>query len=136
VPFLHRQLRDAALPCTRERLARLLADLDAPRAAVRLPAVKELAGFGPLIAPALRRLLKDRPPLEVRCRVESLLERMEDMSQSPSRLRVSRAISLLERLGTPEARRVLQQLARGPAESAVKEEARAATARLMARGDP
>jgi WD40 repeat protein len=133
VPFLHRRLRDAALPCTRERLARLLPDLDAPRAAVRISAANELARFGPIIAPALRRLLKDRPPLEVCHRVESLLERMEDMSQYPSRLRVSRAIGLLERLGTPEARRVLQQLARGPAESAVTEEARAATARLAPR---
>jgi WD40 repeat protein len=130
VRHLEEQLRAVARPCPPERLSRLLADLDARRFAVRRQAEDELSRLGRPAVPVLRRALEGKPSLEVRRRVEALLEGMENAGRFPERLRVSRAIGLLERLGTPEAHQALARLARGPAESAVTEEARAATTRL------
>jgi hypothetical protein len=52
------------------------------------------------------------------------------------RLRELRALSVLEQIGTPAARRVLRELARGPAGSLRTQQARSALARLARRPPP
>jgi WD40 repeat protein len=132
VAFLKQRLRPAAPP-DRERLARLLKGLDGKRYADRDRAMRELAALGELARPALEGLLTKQPPLELRKRVETLLEGMRGSVTSPEELRALRGIEALERIGNPAACAVLQTLAEGAAGHRVTEEARAALARLRPR---
>ena len=135
VPFLKERLRPVASAASAERLQRLLADLGSECFAVRQAATRELEKLGEQAGPALRKLLDEKPPLEVRRRAERLLEqlRRERFSPSPERLRQTRAIRVLERAATPEARRLLTELARGAPGAHLTGAARAALERLARR---
>jgi hypothetical protein len=80
---------------------------------VREAATKALADLGERAAPAMRNALADKSPPETRKRLEDLLKRVETKTLSAEELRVWRAIDVLERLATPEARQVLRTLAGG-----------------------
>ena len=95
-----------------EELENWLADLDSDRFAVRQKASRELVKLGKMAESALRRLLGGRPSLEVRRRAEELLARREKEEISPEPLRVRRGVRVLESVGTPEARRLLEELSR------------------------
>jgi hypothetical protein len=69
----------------------------------------------------------------VRRRVERLLEQHERGRLAPETLRAVRAVGVLERIATAEARKVLEALAGGAAEARVTAEARAALERLRER---
>src|SRR5262249_47213064 len=106
--------RVGELSAADRRVARLLADLGADRFAVRERATAELARLGEAAEPALRQLLREQPAPEVRRRAESLLQRVGDRdtpSPPAQLLRGLREVEVLEALGTPEARRVLERLA-------------------------
>src|SRR5262249_25875780 len=131
VPFLARQLRPAEAPDPKH-LARLIADLDADDFAVREKATRELGELGALARPAVRQALAGKPSVEARGR----LERPEGRGGSAlgaEELRAWRAVEVLERLGTPEARQVLEKLAKGAAEVRQTEDAQAALQRLAGR---
>jgi WD40 repeat protein len=104
---------------------RLIADLGSSRFAVREKAARELENLAEAAHPALRRVLAGSPVLEIRRRVERLLER--PFAIPPA---VSRVIEILEHAGTPEARELLQRLAGGLPEAGLTREARASLARL------
>jgi HEAT repeat protein len=128
-PFLGRRLRPAA-PADPRRIESLLADLDSDTFDVRQKAVRELQTLGELAEPALHRLLRGKPSLDVRKHVERLLGKLNDPLTAPEKLRAVRAVEALERMGTPEARRVLQSLARGGPEARLTREAAASLGRL------
>jgi hypothetical protein len=134
VPFLAARLRPVP-GATEARINKLLADLNAKAFAAREAASRELAGLGEQAAPALRRLLKGAPSLEVRRRVEQLLGLVEHaFDRFPSEaLRRSRAVQVLERAGTKEARALLEVLARGGAGAWQTQDAKAALQRLAGR---
>jgi len=69
----------------------------------------------------------------VRRRVTRLLARVEQ-ERTPESLRSSRAIELLERLGTAEARTVLDELAQGTSAARRTREAKASLDRLARQG--
>jgi hypothetical protein len=132
--------RGQALPLLRERLgrepgadpaklARLLADLNAPAFKTREAASAELARLGRLAEPALRRALEGEPAGEVRRRVEALLKKL-DGPALPAGLPTLRVVEVLELIGTPEARAVIEAVAQRTPIPAVGEEARAALDRL------
>ena len=73
--------------------------------------------------------LAGKPAPETARRIEQLLARKPDVSSRPDLLRRLRAMQVLERVGTPEARRVLADLADGLPLAAETREARAALAR-------
>ncbi len=129
LPFLRAHL-DKPPAVDRDRLARLLADLDADNFARREKASAELARLGPFAEPGLKRLLENNPPAEVRRRVEALLKKLDTRQASPAVLQAVRALEVLEQIATPEARQLIAALAEGSAEARVREEARAALARL------
>jgi WD40 repeat protein len=133
VPWLAARLQPAAPPDAK-RLARLIADLDSDEFAVREQAAGALKGLGESAGPALRRLLAGRPSAEVRRRVQQLLEDLEQPANFPERLRVLRAIEVLEHAGTAEAQRTLERLAAGMPEARVTEEAKQSLDRLVKRG--
>jgi RNA polymerase sigma factor (sigma-70 family) len=131
VTFLAGQVPPAA-PSTSgqaERIAKLVAGLDSPRFTDRNQAMQELEKLGDLAEPALRKALAAKPSLEVSQRLETLLAKL-DPAGSPSRLRILRALEILERLGTSEAREHLARLATGAPDALLTREARAAAERL------
>jgi RNA polymerase sigma factor (sigma-70 family) len=129
VPFLKERLNPAVAP-NAEQVAKWIADLDSKKFEIRRKAGEELRRLGAAVVPALRQALENSPPLERRRRLEELLGRIETQSLSAEELQVWRAIEVLERLGTSEARRLLDALAGGAAEALPTTAARAALNRL------
>jgi hypothetical protein len=127
VPCLKKSLRPVAKVDT-ERVARLIDDLGRPEFKARSQAAAELEKLGELVRPALERALKGEPSLEMRRRLETLLARTKVEGLKGELLRGFRAVEVLERIGTPEARQVLSVLAEG-APGAVLTEAAAAACR-------
>jgi hypothetical protein len=125
VSLLKERLRPAPA-IDAKKIAKLLADLDRDNFAARASATKQLLELGDLAEPALRAALNDTPSLEKGRRVEDLLERLD---AAPELLRGVRAVEVLESLGTPEARQVLQTLAKGAAEARLTREANIALKR-------
>jgi WD40 repeat protein len=114
------------------RLADLMADLDAVKFAQREAAVKALIALDDIVEPALRQVLKDGPTLEVRLRAEMILQAMEErFTRFPSQvLFAERALDILERIGTPGARTLLEVLARGDPRARQTRQAREALVRM------
>jgi RNA polymerase sigma factor (sigma-70 family) len=128
VPFLQSKLQPVPT-ASKEVVARRIAELGDGKFAVRDRAVRELAELGDAVEKPLRQALAAGPVLEVRRRVERLLERL-DPRKSPERLRWLRAVEALERAGGAEARRVLERLAGGAPGDRLTREARAIVERL------
>ncbi len=112
-----------------EQVRRWLKDLDSPRFATRQRAADELAKVADAAASLLRKAEDDAAlSAEVRKRLRAILAELE--SPAPERLRQSRALEVLEAVRTPEARQVLEALARGAAGARVTREAKEALDRL------
>jgi WD40 repeat protein len=129
VRFLREQVRPLA-PIDPQRLARLIADLDSDQFDVRQKAGDELEKHGELAEEALSKVLMGKPSLEVRQRVEMIIQKMPAGQLTGEQLRLLRAVTALERIGTPEARQVLEQVAQGVPRSRLTQEAKAAAERL------
>jgi hypothetical protein len=110
----------------------LLAQLDAPQYAEREAASKALRRIGESVVPALRQALKGDLSAEQRSRVESVLADVAESALvlSGESLRQFRAVSVLERAATPDARKLLAELASGNPEARLTKQAAAASARL------
>jgi hypothetical protein len=117
----------------KEVIERWLADLEGKRFGQREAAMRELAAAGKDAEAALRKVLRGKPPLELRRRVEQLLLKLEPRAPTPDMVRPLRALELLEKLGTPESRKLLEKLAAGKPTHWLTEEAKASLARLAAR---
>src|SRR5262249_56085983 len=86
------------------RIARLLADLDSEEFARRQQAERELSQLDELVEPELRKAAAESTSPEVRRRAEALLSRLDASPPPPATIQTLRAIEVLERLGTKEAR--------------------------------
>jgi dipeptidyl aminopeptidase/acylaminoacyl peptidase len=113
-----------------ERLARLVDELNHDRFRVRQRAFTELERIGEVAVPELNRRLAGKPSLEVRRRVEKLLETVAPVEPPPRLLREVRALIVLAQVGTEDARRVLRSLASGASGAYLTVEAKAALQRL------
>jgi hypothetical protein len=132
--YLRRRLRPmAAQP--RERIAQLIGKLGSDKFVERDDASRQLDDLRDLAEEELAKAQAAQPELEVRRRIERLLEK-RDLLKSPERLQTFRAIEILETIGTAEARGVLQKLADGAAEAQQTKEARASVRRLAMRTKP
>lgn len=129
VAELRKRLRAVAV-VEKERVSRLINDLDDERFDVRQQAAAQLRHLGDRAEPALRASLQAQLSLEVRKRVEELLEGMEASAASPENLRVLRSVEILEHIGTPDACDVLRTLASGAADARLTREAKASLERL------
>jgi RNA polymerase sigma factor (sigma-70 family) len=118
-----------AVPPDARRIARLVSELDHDRFEVREKAAEALRGLGDVAEPELRRVLAGKPSAEVRRRAAALLEQLQPAG-STEQLGRLRAIEVLEHIGTPETRRLLERLARGAPEARLTREARASLERL------
>jgi hypothetical protein len=111
-------------------IAALMKDLDSDQFATREEATRQLRVQGARAEPALRRALTGGPPLDMRRRIEGLLEGIAPSSQrlpeSGETLRGIRAIEVLERVRTPAARGLLRAWAEQVPDRRLVVEARAA----------
>jgi RNA polymerase sigma factor (sigma-70 family) len=128
IPFLKAHVEPAA-GVGPKQLHRLIADLDSNQFAVRAAAVQELERLGEPAAPALRQALAGSPSAELRKQAEDLLADLR-LVRSPEVLQQLRAVEVLERAGTPEARQLLEALAKGAPEARLTRDAHAALDRL------
>jgi len=118
-------------PVARERIATLIADLDSERFEVREKAQTALIRLGGACIPLLRQTRdQGRPSLELRRRVEHILEELEEWERTPEERRAIAVIDVLEHSESALARPVLERLAGGVAESPLTREAKAALKRL------
>jgi WD40 repeat protein len=134
VPYLRTRL--SPVPAADEkRLARLITDLDSDNFAMRESASKELERLGEGVAGFCRKALAGTPSREVRRCLEALLAAQGEAwrAPDPGRLRMLRALEVLEQTGTPEALRLLVALAKGAAEARLTQEANASLRRLARR---
>lgn len=119
-----------------ERLARLIAELDDDSFKVREQATRELASIGAEAADALRQALSNYPSAEVKRRIEDLLARLkkgghpERLRFRSERLRFLRALEVLERIGSPQAKELLRELAGKPMADELREEVQASLRRM------
>jgi RNA polymerase sigma factor (sigma-70 family) len=117
------------------RLQRVLRDLDSVEFAIRQQATREIEKLGEAAWPAVENALAraDASP-ESRRRLEQLQGRLE--VPTGELLRGLRAIEILERIATQEARQVLHKLADGAPEARLTREAKATLERLEKRLGP
>jgi WD40 repeat protein len=127
--FLKDHIRPAA-PADADKVERLIADLDSPRFAERKQAAVELEKIGESAIPLLRKALEAEPTAEARKRMEELLKKTDSGAPRGELLRSLRVVEVLETISTPEAKSVLQALAKGTADASLTRAAQAALERL------
>jgi RNA polymerase sigma factor (sigma-70 family) len=124
VPLLRERVKPRRPPDARA-LERLIADLDNDEYTAREQANNELAKMGDLAAVALQKALKDKPTVEMRRRIERLLEGLALAPEPPADLlRALRALEVLEQTNTPQARQAVEGIARGAAGTLLTTKAR------------
>jgi hypothetical protein len=74
--------------------------------------------------------MEEKPTLYVRKSVQQILD---SLPTTPEQLRITRAVEVLEWLATPEANRLLDELAKGAPDARLTREAAAARLRLSKR---
>ncbi len=127
IRFLRENLRPFA---DDPKAGQLIVKLDDDQFAVRERATAELIKLGEPAQDALRQALKDNPSEEKRRRIEMILKTQHEPITSTTVLQSLRAVRVLERIGTPEAKQVLHTLARGAPNACLTREAKAALGRL------
>jgi WD40 repeat protein len=119
-----------APPLDKQRVEELVAALESKQFNTREQAKAELIKIGERVAPAIDQVLAGNLPLENKRRLDELRQQVSGIVLKGERLRMHRAVEILERIGTPEARRLLQSLADGAPGALVTTAAQAALQRL------
>jgi hypothetical protein len=83
------------------------------------------------VRPALLAALKAKPGPEKKRRLEELLKALAPGGPNPELVRPARALEVLERVGTPQARRLLRALAKGNPGARLTADAQSALKRLL-----
>lgn len=129
-------LKEKLPPATEKELAHTrswIRDLDNDSAEWRDYASRQVAEKGRAAEPLLQRTLDGKPSAEMKRRIEQVLDSPELYRWSSESLREIRVVQILEQLNTPEARQLLDELAKGVPDALLTKEARAARQRLAAR---
>lgn len=123
VDFLKDRVQPIPLD-TQKHLDQLLADLDSDSFDRREAASHELSR-GTVAESVLQKALANRSSLEMKRRLETILEDFPDWREkNPELLRNFRAIWVLQQIGTPEARTLLEKLAAGAPSAALTQKAK------------
>jgi hypothetical protein len=129
VPFLRKKVAGNVAGVDVKQFARWARELDDDDFGVRERATQELGKHVEAAAPLLERVLQDSPSAEVKARIERLLAGREGVVAR--KVRVEKAVRVLEYCGSPEARKTLEDLAKGD-DARLKELAKGALKRLEA----
>jgi hypothetical protein len=114
-------------------LAGRLADLDSASFATREASNRDLAPVAEAAEAELQRALDVSPSPEVRRRLQRLLDAPRSAVPAADVVRQLRAVAVLERIGSDEARRLLRTLADGAPAARLTREAQASLKRLALR---
>jgi hypothetical protein len=127
VPLLKGRLRASSPPSAEQEkaIAKRITELDSDEFETRMKAMGELEKLSEMALPALRKAQKEPSSLEAGRRLDWLVSRIEE---SPRR--ELHGVEALERIGTREAKQVLEALARGAPEARLTQEAKASLQRL------
>jgi hypothetical protein len=118
IAYFKDRLRPAATPDA-DKINRLIADLDSEQFAVRKKAGDDLLKADPTAAPLIQKALEGDPTPEARKRLQEVLAKLTAPTASGETLRSLRALEVLEMIGTPEAKTVLEGVAQGTPGAAV-----------------
>lgn len=118
-------------PAEAARVAEWVRQLNSDDFEKREAAQRDLEKFVDTAEAELLRTLASKPAPETQRRIEDILERTRELS--PERLRTLRALEVLEQVGSPEARALLERLAQGLPEARLTQTAKAALQRLQRR---
>lgn len=129
LPLLRDRVKPA-VPVDPKKVAKLIGDLDSEDFDQRSAAAEELEKLGELAVPSLQNVLIGQPTLETRRRAEQLLARLTGGALTPEQIRLVRAIEVLERTATPEARQLLDTLAMGAPGALATRQSQAVLSRL------
>jgi WD40 repeat protein len=115
VPFLKEHVKPVeAVKRDPERIRKLIADLDAPRYAVREAAMRDLERIGhPALEPVREELKKTALTAELRERLEKVADAVNKPDTEVEWLRPLRAVEALERIGNADALAHLKAVAGG-----------------------
>jgi hypothetical protein len=132
VPFVEKNLRPGAA-LDEKGIAGQIARLDAEQFQEREEATEALVRAGKAAEEAVKKALDNKPSAEAKQRLEFILSKMSGkLGPDMEEVRAVRGVEVLERVGTAEARKVLEQLGKG-GEDRLSAEARAAAERLKAK---
>ncbi len=127
IVFLGGRLR----PVEVKQLDKLIAKLDDDDFDTREAATNELIALGAAAETALRKALAGAPSAEARVRIENILAQLKKGAEAnKNRLGLLRALEVLETIGTPEARKLVESLAKGAELAELTVEARGTLARM------
>lgn len=129
VPWLSKRLHGPAAT-EAKRLRQLVAALDKSSFATRQKADEELRSLSRQAEPALLAVLEGRPAVDLRLRVEKILDAIDRQPLAREYLQRRRALQALERARTVAARKELEKLAELPQGSWYRWKAEAALRRL------
>jgi hypothetical protein len=115
-------------PLDLKRVEALIRQLDDDQYDTREAAAAELNKLGEPVLAVVTKALAGNPSAEARVRLEQLRVTLAPVMRN-DRLRAHRAVELLECIGTPEARAILQGLAEGAPETLLTTSAQAALKR-------
>jgi hypothetical protein len=134
VAFLEGRLKPAVAPTTGQ-LEQLIAALDADKFEERRKASVDLENFGELAESALRTAAKKPASNEAARQYKDLLDKIQERRIRPTaeQLRTVRAVEILERIATAEAKDLLRKWASGAPDANLTREARTALKRLEKR---
>jgi RNA polymerase sigma factor (sigma-70 family) len=130
LPFLDKHVT-VAQEIDANLVDQLLSKLDDSDFQTRQKASEDLARMRHEIEPTLRKALEGQIPMEKRRRVQEIVDLLSARSFATGEtLRTLRAIQILERLGTKEARETLRKIAGGAALARETQEAKEALRRM------
>lgn len=114
-------------------LPRLIAELSGDDVKASLQAESRLKSFGNHASGALFKALGEKPPLAARKRIEQVLQAIGEFPIPPETLKRTRAIQLLEQIGSEDAAIILKKLADTKPATPASLDAKAALQRLQKR---
>ena len=126
LPYFRENLKPVPAPDL-PRICRLVQALDSDDFVTRQKAAEELEKQADAASAELRKAAKESSSLYVRRTLQQMLEGLET---SPEALRAVRAVEVLEWIATPDAARLLDELAKGAPDARLTREAIAARERL------
>ncbi len=116
-----------------DELPKLIRELSGDDAKAHLRSAVRLKSFGIKASPALFKALADQPAAAVRRRIEDVLESIGEFPIPSEALRRTRAIQLLEQIGSADAEKILRRLAETEPPTVASGDAEAALRRLKQR---
>ena len=115
------------------QIPKLITDLCGPEVRISLKAAAKLKAYGRKASPPLFRSLSQSSDVEVRRRIEDVLQTVGEFPIPPAAIQRTRAIGLLEQIGNDRAEEILSKLADTKPPTPASVEAEAALNRLKRR---